>query len=322
MNQKKNKPRPSSRSPLLYDTEFKWRYLKPRYWATWLAAAFLGLMILVPASIQDAMANKLGDLMRSINKKRRRIARKNIQQCFPEFSEQQKKQMLRENFRHQARSVLHLGIIWWAPRWLLRKRIVVQGQENIEKSQRENHGVIVMPAHSMGLEAVLSAVAMRYISSGFFKPLKNELLDWLVARARVRHGGYSYARDAGLRPIIKDVRAGCVALYLSDEDLGPNRSIFAPFFGTQKASVPVLGRLAKSCRAHVLPSMTCYNKKTHQYVVHILPPLQNFPSGDDYQDTLQMNKALEELIGLCPSQYFWIMKMFKTRPEGEAAFYD
>ncbi|VAW68856.1 Lipid A biosynthesis lauroyl acyltransferase [hydrothermal vent metagenome] len=309
------------KSALAYDAGFKVGFLKPMYWGSWLMIAFLWFVMLLPISVQDVMANKLGDLMRRVNKKRRRISRKNIDLCFPDLPEEEKKELIRKNYRNQARSALHLGMLWWSPLCELEKRIVMKGHEHIDAALDNGRGVILMPVHCMGLEAAISSIAMRYFSSGIFKPLKNKLIDWFVAKGRLRHGGYSYTREAGLRPIIKDARAGSVIIYLSDEDLGIDRSLFAPFFGVDKASVPVLGRLAKSCRADVFPSMTCYDEKTHQYVVHILPALKGFPLGDDYQDTLAMNQALEEAIQICPSEYFWILKLFKTRQNGEARFY-
>jgi len=315
MNQKKNK------SSQVYDTRFKLAYLKPVYFGTWLTVFLLFILSLLPGFVMDALANKLGDLIRNINKKRRRIARVNIDLCFPELSQAEKKQLIRKNFRHQARSILYYGIIWWAPKFILRKRIVFKGQENVEASLKNNRAVIFMAAHSLGLEAAVSAATMDYPSSGPFNPMKNKLVDWLVARGRSRHGGILYTREAGLRPIIKDVRGGYTMFYLPDEDLGADRSIFAPFFGVEKASVPVLGRLAKSCKADVLPCMACYDEKKHRYVIHVLPALKEFPTGDDFSDTLAMNQSLEEIIRLCPAQYFWTMKLFKTRPDGESKLY-
>ncbi|RDH82845.1 MAG: hypothetical protein DIZ80_11275 [endosymbiont of Galathealinum brachiosum] len=318
MNQKKLSNKKSS---LVYDTSFKLSYLKPGYWGVWIAVAFLWVLMLLPGSFLDALANKLGDIFRNVNKKRRRIARTNIDLCFPELNEHEKKELVRRCFRHQARSILYYGIIWWAPGFILKKRIVFKGQENIESSLSNNRSVIFMAAHSLGLEAAVSAATMNYPSSGPFNPMKNKLVDWLVAKGRSRHGGILYTRDAGLRPIIKDVRGGCTMFYLPDEDLGADRSIFVPFFGVEKASVPVLGRLAKSCKADVLPCMACYDEDKHHYVIHVLPALPDFPTGDDYEDTLVMNKSLEEIIRLCPSQYFWIMKLFKTRPDGKQKLY-
>jgi len=308
-------------SSLIYDTSFKLSYLKPVYWTTWLGVFVLWLISFLSPAIQDALANKLGDLVRSSNAKRRRIARKNLELCFPEMSNEERKEMVRANFRHQARSILSYGMIWWAPKSVLEKRIIIEGIENVEQSQKKGRGVIFMAAHSLGLEAAVSATTMRYPLSGPFNPMKNKLVDWFVAKGRKRHGTFIYTRDAGLRPIIKDVRAGCTMFYLPDEDLGKDRSIFAPFYGVEKATVPVLGRLSKSCKADVLPTIACYDDKTHRYVIHVLPALNDFPQGDDYDDTVAMNKALENIVNICPSQYFWIMKLFKTRPEGEDRFY-
>lgn len=308
-------------SSLVYDTKFKLSYLKPGYWPIWLGVFFLWLVSHLTPSMQDALANKLGDLVRNNNAKRRRIARKNIELCFPEITNEEKKELIRENFRHQARSILHYGFIWWAPRSVLEKRIIIKGQEYIDQSRNNGRGVIFMAAHSLGLEAAVSATTMRYPLSGPFNPMKNKLVDWFVAKGRKRHGTFIYTRDAGLRPIIKDVRAGCTMFYLPDEDLGKERSIFVPFFGVEKATVPVLGRLSKSCKADVLPTIACYDEQSHRYIIHVLPALKDYPQGDDYKDTLVMNQALEDVVRICPSQYFWIMKLFKTRPEGEDRFY-
>jgi len=318
MNKQKAK---AGKSSLVYDTRFKLGYLKPMYWGTWLTVSFLLIILFLPVALQDALANKVGDLFRNINAKRRRIARKNVDLCFPELNDEDKKELIRKNFRHHARSVLNYGLIWWAPEFVLKKRIVFNGQENIESSLESGRSVIFMAAHSLGLEAAVSAVGMDYPISGPFNPMKNKLVDWLVAKGRSRHGAIIYTRETGLRPIIKDVRAGCTMFYLPDEDLGEDRSIFAPFFGVEKATVPVLGRLAKSCNADVLPCMACYDEQKHQYVIHILPAIKDFPRGEDLEDTQLMNQSLEEIIRICPAQYFWTMKLFKTRPTGEAGIY-
>lgn len=311
----------AGQSALLYDTRFSWQYLKPMYWPTWLVILLLWLVMWLPPFLQDALANRLGDLARNVNAKRRRIARKNLELCFPELTDAQRKQMLRASFRHQARSVLSYGLFWWAPRSVLQKRIVLEGEAHINASLENGRGVIFMAAHSFSLEAAVSATTMRYPLSGPFNPMKNKLVDWFVAKGRTRHGTFIYPRSAGLRPIIKDARAGCTLFYLPDEDLGKDRCIFVPFFGVEKATVPVLGRLAKSCRADVLPTIACYDESQHRFVIHVLPALQDFPLGDDYADSLVMNQQLEKLIRLCPEQYFWIMKLFKTRPPGQAKFY-
>jgi lauroyl/myristoyl acyltransferase len=198
---------------------------------------------------------------------------------------------------------------------------VVRGQQHIDASLASGKSVIIMASHSVGLEAAVSAITLRYPISGPFKMLKNPVINYLVAKGRARFGTLMYSRDAGLRPIIKDVRSGRIMFYLPDEDLGKDRSIFVPFFGVEKATVPVLGRLAKSCNADVLPCMSCYDEASHKYIIHVLPALEDFPQGDDVVDTSRMNQAIEQSVCLCPEQYFWTLRIFRTRPEGEKQFY-
>ena len=308
-------------SSLVYKAQFKLRFLQPAYWGTWLAVFLLFIVNLLPARLTDWFANFLGDAARNVNKKRRRIARKNLELCFPDTDEEKRKQMMKQNFRAQMRSVLHYGLFWWASRSRLQKRIELQGEEHIRTALQSGKSVIIMTSHSVGLEAAVSAITMRYPISGPFKVMKNEVTNWLVAKCRTRFGTIIYSRDAGLRPIIKDVRNGQLMFYLPDEDLGRDRSIFVPLFGVQKATIPVLGRLAKNCNAVVLPCISCYDEQRAKYVVHVLPVLKDFPQGDDVNDAARMNQAIEQTVSICPSQYFWTLKLFRTRPQGEERFY-
>ena len=308
-------------SSLILANPFRPVFFSPVYWGTWLLIGFLFLIYLLPISWSDALANKLGDLARNVNAKRRRIAKINLSMCFPELDDDAKKQLMRKHFRAQMRSVLHLGLVWWGSRKYLQSRILLRGQEHIDKTLASGKSVIIMAGHCVGLDAAGAAILMRYPVTGPIKLMRNALINYFIVRGRARYGTIIYSREAGLRPIIKDVRAGHILFYLSDEDLGADRSLFAPLFGHTKATIPVLGRLAKSCNAEVLPLMGCYDDKSHRYNVHILPALQNFPQGDDLIDATTMNQSIEELVQLCPAEYFWTFKLFRTRPEGEPQIY-
>ena len=176
--------------------------------------------------------------------------------------------------------------------------------------------------HSVGLEFAVTALSMHVAAGGPYKAMRNEVIDWLVARGRKRFGTRTITREAGFRPLIKDTRAGRVLIYLADEDLGEDVSVFAPFFGVQKATVPVLGRLAKSCDAIVLPCVSCYDEKRHKYVVKLLSPIEDFPQGDDIADATAMNNAVEIAVRQCVVQYFWTLRFFQTRPAGEVSVYE
>ena len=50
-------------------------------------------------------------------------------------------------------------------------------------------------------------------------------------------------------------------------------------------------------------------------------PLVDFPCDDEQRDTARMNDALETLVGVCPTQYMWGLRLFRTRPDGEPSLY-
>jgi len=150
-----------------------------------------------------------------------------------------------------------------------------------------------------------------------YKPQSNPVLDWMMTRRRQRHGVRLVARDAGLRPVVRSMRRNpAIFFYLPDEDHGPRHSVFAPFLGVPKATLPALGRLASLTGAPVLPCLVEVDPWRGRYRVRFGKPLTNFPSNDSVTDATRMNQAIEALIEPDPAQYMWVYRLFRTRPAG------
>ena len=297
---------------------FRLPLLHPRYWATWLGLALFFIVTLLPLSLIDRLGCRLGKFAASKNKKRFNIAVTNLSLCFPEKSAAQIEQMAAEHFEAQFRSVLHYFILWWRPIFMVRKKIVKAGFEQIEDHRKQGKNIIILLVHSVGLDFAVAAISTEYNTSGPYKRMRNPVIDWVMANARMRfglkNGGKLFTREDGLRPLIREVRAGSVMIYLADEDLGEKNSIFVPFYGVPKATLPVLGRLAQSCNAVVLPCVSCYEPDSKRYSIKMLPHIEGLPSGDDETDSLKMNEAIDSAIDQCPIQYFWTLRYFQTRP--------
>lgn len=305
---------------------FRLALLHPYCWATWFGLGFFFIITLLPLSFTDWLGCRLGDIAASKNKKRFNIVKTNLSLCFPDKENSEIEQMTARHFRAQFRSLLHYFILWWRPVSAVKRRLHTTGFEKITHYQQQGKQVIVLLSHSVGLEFAVAAISMAYQSNGPYKAMRNPVIDWMVANGRARFGkamgGKLFTRDDGLRPLIRETRAGNVLIYLADEDLGAKNAVFVPFFGVQKATIPVLGRLAKSCNAVVLPCMSCYEPKSRRYLIKLSPKIDNLPSGSDEQDSLSMNKAIEQVIDQCAIQYLWTLKYFKTRPPGEVSVYE
>jgi len=306
--------------------DFSLSLLHPRHWLTWVGLGLFFIITLLPLSIIDWLGCRLGDFAAVKNKKRIGIAKTNLSLCFPDKTEIEINAMVREHFRAQFRSIVHYYILWWRPVSYVRKKVFIEGLEEVEQYQQQGKKIIILFTHNVGLEFAVAALAMEFKSVGPYKKMRNPVIDWIVANGRLRfgenHGSKLFTREDGLRPLIREVRAGSVLGYFADEDLGDKRSVFAPFYGVQKATIPVLGRLAKSCDAVVLPCVSCYQAREKRYLIKLLPKIENLSGDNDEIDSINMNKAIERTIDYCPVQYLWTLRYFQTRPNGEASVYE
>jgi KDO2-lipid IV(A) lauroyltransferase len=311
-----------SSQPSRHLPKFSLALLHPRYWHIWLFFAAFYLFSWLPLVVIDRIAATLGDYAANHNRKRAHVARRNLQLCFPEKSAQEIDHIVRAHFRAYVRSMLHYGLILWAPAWRFRRHTELRGLGQVEQLRAQGKNIIVLTCHSVGLEFSINTLAMHMPCGGPYKPMQNPLINWQLATGRKKNNAQLFTRQEGLRPLIRMVRDGRVLVYLADEDLGPEVSVFADFFGVPKATIPVLGRLAKTCDAAVLTCTSCYDEERRKYIVKILPALKNFPQGDDIIDARCMNASIETAVLECVPEYFWTMKWFRTRPPGEKDVYD
>ncbi|VTR17838.1 Lipid A biosynthesis (KDO)2-(lauroyl)-lipid IVA acyltransferase [Serratia fonticola] len=126
-----------------------------------------------------------------------------------------------------------------------------------------------------------------------------------------------HARNDGIKPFISSVRHGYWAYYLPDQDHGAEHSEFVDFFATYKATLPAVGRLMKVCKAAIVPLFPVYDGKTSMLDIYIREPMDDLAEADDLRIARRMNEEVENLVGPNPEQYTWILKLLKTRKEGE-----
>lgn len=307
--------------PSFMNAQFTLSLLHPRYWATWLGIALYYPVSLLPFSVHEYLARWLGALLMRINRKRVQVVRTNLGLCFPQHDDSQIAALTRAHFVHLMRGILHFGVVWWGSEKRLRKHLAFEGFEQVDQLRRQGRNVIVLLSHCTGLEMAVAAITMSFPCSGPYKPFKNPVIDWLVARARQRFACHTYTREAGFRPIVNDARQGRLVIYLADEDLGGELCEFAPFFNQPKATIPVLSKLARACRADVLPAIACYDIDSRRYRVRMFEMDPAFADATHQQSLQRMNTMIERTVLGCPAQYLWILKLFKTRPPGEVSLY-
>ena len=300
---------------------FERSLLHPRFWLTWFFLFLLRIMVWLPLPVQHAVGHILGTVFYHVNGKRRRIAGININTCFPELTEPERERLLKQHFKAYGASIFDLAVSWWASRSRLERLTSVHGMHHYQQALDNKQNVILLTGHMLTVDLCGRFISHYRPGVSMMKPLKNPLINWLVYRGR-RHGGNIMVyREQGLRPMVRYLRNDYTAYIMPDEDFGSPASVFAPFFTMQSWTVTSLSVLARLGDAVVIPVAMCSKFGGKGYDLHLLPPLDNFPSGDDVEDATKMNQALEELIRKMPEMYAWTFKLFKTRPQGEDELY-
>jgi len=249
--------------------------------------------------------------------KRRKIGLKNLSLCFPEMSETEKKRIIKAHFKHLLTSALAYGIVFYASLTRL-KRIVKLKNEHYLTEFYSKRPVILLCPHFVGLDLAASRLTTDYIGCSIYSRQKNSIITEKLKQARLRFGKASgsriFARQDGLRPIIRHLRQGQhLFFYLPDQDFGEKDSVFVPFFAYPHcATVNVLPKLVDMVDAVVVP-MAVYSTKDG-YEVEFFPAFENYPSGNLEQDVIRMNQFIESVVEQHIEEYFWLHKRFKTQP--------
>lgn len=310
-----------SRQPKHFDRHFKLALLHPKYWATWLVIGLLVIFGLMPAWLRDPIARLLATLVLSIAKKPIGIARANLKACFPEKSTAEIESLIRENVQHFVLVLLAQGELLVRSKAHLRRRVNLMGFEHVKTAQAAGQPVIFIMPHVWPIDYAGLRLNLELPMVTMAKAHKNGLFNWFSNRVRSSCGGHVYMREAGIRALLAELKRGNSFFYLPDEDLGPEQSVFAPFLGTVKATLPVVGRLAQAGNAQVLPVKIGYNQATRQFDLTVMAAVAPEDMLGKENEALALNKVVEQVILAYPEQYMWFLRVLKTRPEGETSIY-
>ncbi|WP_299789087.1 lauroyl-Kdo(2)-lipid IV(A) myristoyltransferase [uncultured Shewanella sp.] len=310
-----------SRKPKYFDRTFKAELLHPKYWLTWIGILILVIFGLMPARLRDPLARLLAKLVMRIAKKPISVARVNVTACFPDKTASEIEALLKENVENFVMILLAQSELLVRSDANLRRRVKLMGFEHVEQARAEGQPVIFIMPHVWGIEYAGLRLNLDLPMVTMAKAHRNGLFNWFSNRMRSSQGGNVYMREAGIRALLSELKNDNSFFYLPDEDLGPDKSVFAPFLGTVKATLPVVGRLAQAGNAQVMPVKIGYNQVSRQYELTVMPAIAPDEMKGKENEALALNRAVEQVILAYPEQYMWFLKVLRTRPEGEAPLY-
>jgi len=261
----------------------------------------------------------IGLLLRWLPNRLRDVSAHNVALCFPELTESQQLRLIHQSLSSTGRNIAEIGAMWrWSSKRLRRLEAAVENEDLLHKGMRRGKGVLLLAPHVGNWEFVSHFLTWRYPVLSLYRPPRIAQLDGLIRQARQRLGAEMVpATGSGLRRFAKALAAGRLVAILPDQEPLKKHGVFAPFFGIEALTMTLVRSLLRRYRPSVvfafaerLPGGT--------FRVRFVEPPKGLDDADPVVAATQLNRGVETCVRLCPEQYMWSYRRFRTRPPGRA----
>ncbi len=271
--------------------------------------------------LQWWLGRRIGELVWLLGSERRRITEVNIRLCFPELSAREQKLLVKKSFRANGIGVMEIGMAWFRSPKVFLPVTRLNGLHHIEGALAKGNGVLLLGGHYSTLD-LGGSLATEFISIDVMqRDHDNSLMNAVMTRSREQHYGHVLG-SKNLRGLLRQLKKNRIVWYATDQDYGRKDIVFAPFFDIPAGTITATSRIAGRSGCSVVPMSHFRREDKPGYDIYFLPPLEDFPSGDDLADATRLNRIIENEIRRHPDQYLWMHRRFKTRPsKASANFY-
>ena len=248
--------------------------------------------------------------------KRRNVVTWNIYKCFPDFNKDDITKLAKENFTRLGQGVFEIcnSYFWSEKKYLKRIKNIEEFKTKIN-AIKNSKNLLLVP-HTGNIDFVVRAPSLFMKVNGMQRSADNEVWDKIMTEGRKKFINELFLPNEG-RKLLKTLNKGASVLYLPDQDYGYKKSIFLDFFNHKALTVIFPSLLVK--RTHCKVFLLTLVKEGDFYEANIE---QLMLTGESVEEDLKIvNSAIENFAQKHKSEYFWIHRRFKNRPEGEENFY-
>src|SRR6185369_14744124 len=258
----------------------------------------------------------------------RRTGAINLRLAFPEKSDEERAQLLRETFDNLGRLLGFFSQFSSRSREELRQLIDVQGLENLEAAKAAHGNRLILYTGHLGAWE-LTSFGLSLVNHPFtflVRRIDNPRIEEMVDRVRKKFGNETIDKLSAARSMLKILRAGESPLgLLPDLNTLDDEAIFVDFMGVPAATTFVVAKLAVRTKTPLVPVFAPWSEEKGKYLLIVEPMIPVETTGNEEADvrelTIKLTQRIENQIRQYPSQWLWVHKRWKTRPPGEPSIY-
>jgi KDO2-lipid IV(A) lauroyltransferase len=290
------------------------------------AWTFIHALRILPRRLSRAAGVGIATIAYMLLGRLRRVGLRNLELAFPHTPPGERERILRFEYRNLGWLLAEFCQMSTYTSASASRFIRYEGLDHYLAARDRGKGVLVLTGHlgAWELSSFYHSLA-GYPMGMVIRRLDNPLVDLMVNRIRCQHGNRVLHKDDFARGLLAAMRAGETVGILMDTNMTPPQGLFVPFFGVPACTASGLARVALKTGAAVVPGFLLWEESERQYVLHFYPELTLASTGDAEVDaaenTARCTAVLEDVIRQYPSQWLWMHRRWKTRPEGEPPIY-
>lgn len=288
-------------------------------WNVRLLDAALALGARLPLRVLHALGAGLACVIAGLRTREYRVARRNVQLCFPALDAPARRAMLRATLAETGKSLLELAALWGGKDRSRALALVreVRGLEHFERARAAGRGVLVAAPHLGSWELLNLWLSQASAFTLLYRVPQHADYEVLLNRSRTALGAEAVrAEPAGVRTLLRRLREGRVVGILPDQRPKGGEGVDGPFFGHPVRTMTLLSRLAARSGAPVVFAFAQRLAKGAGFVVHFVPAEDAIADEDPVVAVTALNRGIEACIAIAPEQYQWTYKRLSFRPVG------
>ena len=269
------------------------------------------LLSVFPLSVLHMLGAALGWLVYLASPSYRRRLRSNLEGAGY-------RSHLRAAIAESGKAILELPFVWCAPQARVTRHVTMENWELVQRQLDSGKGIVFLTPHLGCFELTAQQVSLRVELTVMYRPPRKSALKPLVEGARARqHMHLAPANLSGVRMLVKALKGGQPVGVLPDQVPQEGEGVWAPFFGRDAYTMTLPAKLAQLGKADILLVYAERLPRGRGYAIRFVP-FDGALAGSAAEQAASINRAMEQLIARCPSQYFWSYNRYK-RPQGVVA---
>lgn len=270
------------------------------------------------------LGNALGSLMHWAQHPTRHTIETNLALAFSDLPPEKRQSLARATLIDNCKLILELAYLWTRPatdgKKLIRR---IHGEDRFDQALQDTRGLLLILPHLGNWELTNHYLMAKTPLTALYKPLHLPDVEAQVKAARsLGDTRMVPTNQSGVKELMRTLKKGGVSVILPDQSPPAGSGQFAPLFGVDAYTSPLVPKLLGKTNALCLCIFAERLPDGKGFDIHIEPASPLIFDKDPTTALRGLNASIENCITPRISQYLWSYKRYKIRPHDDKNPYD